>query len=399
MIARVVHADEVEVEDVLAYLLEHARSELGDVEPQALVVLAGIDVDHPKLINGLHEAWPNAHLVGCTTDGEFSTHEGFTEDSVAVVFLAADDVNIRSGVGRNVSKDVTEACRQAYGMACGDDAASLCLTFPESLTVNGDSIVANLQAQLGPDVPLIGGIAADQWRFKSTYQFYGGEVLTDSVPILVFSGSVACSVGVASGWKPIGRPGEVTLAEGNVIREVDHEPAINFYRKFLGQDAKPTGEFPVAVLNADGQAEYLRSPLDGYDAETGALSFYAGIPSGATIQIAVADRDAILSGCKFAIHDAFERFPEGKKPSLAFCVSCAARKLLLGTRTSEEKRIVDEHMERNSSADAIAVLGFYAYGEIAPSRQTGQSRFHNQTFVALLIGDGQQNVATMEASM
>jgi hypothetical protein len=56
------------------------------------------------------------------------------------------------------------------------------------LTAEGQSITATLQDAVGVDVPIVGALAGDQWRLKSTRQFCGTEVLQDSVPVLLFSG-------------------------------------------------------------------------------------------------------------------------------------------------------------------------------------------------------------------
>ncbi|MCY7286604.1 MAG: hypothetical protein LH679_24940, partial [Cyanobacteria bacterium CAN_BIN43] len=39
------------------------------------------------------------------------------------------------------------------------------------------------------------GTAGDQYRFKTTYQFFQTEVLTDALPILIFSGNIQFSYG------------------------------------------------------------------------------------------------------------------------------------------------------------------------------------------------------------
>ncbi len=84
--------------------------------------------------------------------------------------------------------------------------------------------------------------------------------MSDSVPILVLSGPLLYSFGVASGWKPMGDPGMITRSEGSLVYEIDGAPAVEFYHRFLGKDFKLSTDFPLIILNDAGEHEYIRPP-------------------------------------------------------------------------------------------------------------------------------------------
>ena len=71
----------------------------------------------------------------------------------------------------------------------------------------------------------------------------------------------------------------------------------------------------------------------------------------------------------------------GREPTAALFFSCAARKILLGTRTEEELKLI-----RGALGDAVPACGFYGYGEISPQMgdPTG-TKYHNESFVSLLL--------------
>jgi hypothetical protein len=95
----------------------------------------------------------------------------------------------------------------------------------------------------------------------------------------------------------------------------------------------------------------------------------------------VADRDAILKGCGESLSMARSNLPAGVEPTAALFFSCAARRILLGTRTLEEHKLIREKL-----GDAVPVCGFYGYGEIGPHPgDTSGTKFHNESFVSLLI--------------
>jgi hypothetical protein len=399
MRACVVHSQDVDSVDAVAELIAGAKLALGASVPRVAMLFAGIDHDFDIVLEQINAQWPGIALIGCTTDGEMSSHILFAEDSLALVLLAGDDFYAVSGVARSVSTDVAgsirtsvnDAVQRLAGRDTGDRQVNgvgprLCITMPDGLTVSGSAALNALRAVLGDAVPIFGGTAGDQWRFKGTRQFHGTEVLYDSVPFLLFGEGVIFSCGVETGWRPIGREGRVTDVDGHVVRAIDGRPATEFYREFLGNaDITHLTEYPLAVTADDGQdtnSYYLRAP-GRTDEATGCIHFLGDVPDGARVHITTTNRDQILAATRTSFQHALDDFPRdsgGGKPALALCISCAGRKQILGSRTQEEARIVSELL------DGVPAAGFYGYGEIARLAKDGISHYHNETFTTLLLG-------------
>ena len=289
-----------------------------------------------------------------------------------------------AGLGRDVSKDITAACGKAIAQATAKTTKppALCITLPESLTTSGQKIVEALGQCLGANVPVLGATSGDGFKLTGTYQFCGREVCSNSVPVLLFSGPLVYSIAVKSGWKPMGEPGLVTRAVGNVVYEIDGRPAIEFYRDRLGAQAVPGPDSPLAILDERATVECLRATVGIWVVETGAINFLGDVRDGAMVRITVADRAAILEGCRDSVRQAFDDYPHGKTPAAALFFSCAARKMLLGTHTGEEIGIVGSII-----GSQVPVCGFYGYGEIGPlDTNDPTSKFHNETFVSLILG-------------
>ena len=374
--AVVAHSEDIDAQAILEELLEQCRNELGDRVPQAGILFCTIDLENDQLVQGIDDAWPGIALIGCTTDGEFSSRLGFREDSSTLILLGSDTVEITAGLGRDVSKDIAAACAQAIASAApkATNSPVLCITLPESLRTSGQQIVEALGQSLGADVPVLGATAGDGMKFTGTHQFCGREVCSGSVPVLLFSGPLVYSIAVRSGWKPMGEPGLVTRSAETVVHEIDGRPAIEFYRKRLGEQALPGPETPLAILDEHGAVECLRATGgDMVDKDTGAINYLGDVREGAMVQITVADRGAILERCTESVSKAFADYPHGKTHAAALFFSCAARKLLLGTHTGEEIDIV-----KSVIGSQVPICGFYGYGEIGP-RDTNDptSKFHN----------------------
>ena len=378
------HSDDIDALSAFAEIREQCEASLKGTQPQAGILFAGIDFEHQELLDATLEAWPGIELIGGTSDAEISSRLGFREDSVSLLIFASDTIEFSSGIGRNLSKNPLAACSQAVEQALEKSKLEprLCITVPDGLTVSGQRTVETLRGVLGNDVALFGGRAADHRRYEHTLQFCGREVVSDSVPILILSGSLVYSFGVASGWKPIGSPGMITRAEGNIVYEIDGAPAIEFYQRFLGKDMKVSKDMPLVILNDNGEPEYLRPSTGDVDNETGAITYLSDVPEGVSAQVSTTDRASILEGCEESIQKALKSFPSGNEPEAAVVVSCSARKLLLGTKTAEESRLLGERIGHE-----IPLCGFYSYGEIGPQKTDNTKPImHHQTFTMLLLG-------------
>jgi hypothetical protein len=379
------HSEEADGNEAVEEILQQCRAKLDGAVPRAGLLFAAIDFDHHALLCGITQAFPGIELVGCTTDGELSSELGFREDSATLILFASDTVDIAAGVGRGLSGDVAAACRAAVeaAQAKTDKPLRLCIATPEGMTAEGHSVTATLQQAVGHDIPLFGALAGDQWRLKSTRQFYGTEVLTDSIPVLLLCGEFHFAFGVATGWRQVGEVGHVTRAAGATVHEIDGKPAIDFYRKYLGPGTKPTAEVPLAILSAGNASEYLRASWGVVDETTGAVTFLATVPEGARVRLTLADRDEILTGCGESLAIAKSNFPVGLEPAAALFFSCAARKILLGTRTPEELKLI-----RKTLGETVPICGFYGYGEISPNMgDASGTKYHNESFVTLLIAE------------
>ena len=117
MRACVVHSQDVDSVDAVAELIAGAKVALGASLPRVAMLFAGIDHDFAIVLEQINAQWPGIALIGCTTDGEMSSHILFAEDSLALVLLSGDDFHAVSGVARSVSTDVAGSIRASVNDA------------------------------------------------------------------------------------------------------------------------------------------------------------------------------------------------------------------------------------------------------------------------------------------
>src|SRR3979411_1243291 len=159
MRACVVHSQDVDSVDAVAELIAGAKVALGASLPRVAMLFAGIDHGFAVVLEQSDAQWPGIALIGCTTDGEMSSHILFAEDSLALVLLSGDDCHAVSGVARSVSTDVAGCIRASVNDAVerlatrgGGDRPSngaaprLCITMPDGLTVSGSVALSALRS-------------------------------------------------------------------------------------------------------------------------------------------------------------------------------------------------------------------------------------------------------------
>src|SRR3954463_7982659 len=117
MRACVVHSVDIDSSDAVAELIAGAKVALGASPPRVAMLFAGIDHDFAIVLEQINAQWPGIALVGCTTDGEMSSHVLFAEDSLALVLISGDDFRAVSGVAKAVSTNVAGSVRASANEA------------------------------------------------------------------------------------------------------------------------------------------------------------------------------------------------------------------------------------------------------------------------------------------
>lgn len=380
------HSNDPDSLEAIQDVLEQCHADLGTHQPQAGLLFAAVDFDHELILQHIHQVFPDLELIGGTTDGELSSVLEFQQDSLTLMLLSSNDIEIRAGVGRHISENPTEIAYQAVATAQQQMAqpVQLCIALPESLTTSTVSILKGMETALG-SVPIFGGATADQWQYQCTRQFYKTEVLSDAVPFLLFAGNLVFSHGVAGGWHPIGKRSQITKVDKNIIYEIDHKPALDFYHYYLDKSA-PDAIYPLAVF-PPGETRYFLRGAVGHDAITGSITVSGDVPADSTVQITDTSLDNVVAASQTAFAEALTHYPGGQ-PEAALFFSCAWRRQILGTRANEEYQAIAKSLKQT-----ILSCGFYTYGEIAPFEGKSKTFFHNTTFVALLMGSRHEPVS------
>lgn len=375
------HSNDPDTKIATAEVLTQCLTALDGTIPQAGILFAALDFEHGAILHEIYQIFPDLQLIGGTSDGEMSSVLEFQQDSLVLILFHSEVIEFHAVVGRDISSNPEAIAQQAVQQvqSLTHQPIKLCITTPESLTTSGLSILQGLKHAFGKDVPIVGGTTCDQWLFKQTYQFCHQEVLSDSLPLLLLSGPLLLGHGVSTGWTPVGKRGVATKVTDNVLHTIDDQPALEFYREYLG-DVRPSPAYRLAVFEPNQESWYMRTSNGSYDEASGSITFFADIPLSSEVQVVRSSRDEIVDSAQQSIQQALAHYP-GIQPSAALFFSCTGRMRVLGTRAKEEYQVL-----KSDLPPGLSCAGFYTYGEIAPLRPNGNSQFHNETFITLLLG-------------
>ncbi|QYJ67558.1 FIST signal transduction protein [Flavobacterium litorale] len=254
----------------------------------------------------------------------------------------------------------------------------------EGSFMSGTSLIKGFEHGFDKDIPMTGGLCGDDTRFERTLASYKEDPKEGEIILIGFYGdSLEISFASHGGWLGFGPERIITKSDGNVLYEIDDQPALELYKKYLGDKVEKLAEstlfYPLNVI-APGRKDAVVRTILSIDTEKQAMIFADNVPENSRVQLMMASADGISQGAYNAAKLAMQN--REKKPQLAIPVSCIGRKLVLSQRMEEEAELIKQLVGENT-----AIAGFYSYGEIAPFYGNTSCEFHNQTMTLTLISE------------
>ena len=328
----------------------------------------------------LRQMFPAAHVLGCSTGGQINNCDVGDEEIVAAA------IRFHSTKLRLVRQDITDArqsrsCGETIGRALSEEDLAGVFLLSDGLNVNGSELVNGLVAAIGPGIPLTGGLAGDGANFAET--LVGGDCIPRArlaVGIGFYGSAIRIGHGSAGGWDLFGPRRQVTKSAGNVLLELDGEPALDLYERYLGaEDSKglPGSAllFPIEVHDPGQPDSAVVRTVLAVDHQSRSMTFAGDVPQGWTAQLMRGNFDRLAEGAADAARQARNGLNVGKEEhQFSILVSCIGRRLLMGQRASDETEAAGAEL----GPDTLR-LGFYSYGEISPHAKSGICGLHNQT--------------------
>jgi hypothetical protein len=332
--------------------------------------------------------FPAAHTLGCSTGGQINNND-ISDDEIVAVAIRFDHTQVRlcrqDINGPHQSRD----CGLAIGRELNADDLAGVFVLSDGLNVNGSELVSGITSALGSKVPLTGGLAGDGSAFKET--LVGGDCAPRPrvvAGIGLYGAAIRVGHGSAGGWDLFGPRRRVTKSAGNVLFELDGEPALDLYERYLGPEESkglPGSAllFPIQVYDADRPDSAVVRTVLAVDQDARSMTFAGDVQQGWTAQLMRGSLDRLSAGAADAARQARCGLDaKGAYQPLSILVSCIGRRLLMGQQTTDETRAAGSELGPDTPR-----VGFYSYGEISPHANSGICQLHNQTMTVTTLAE------------
>jgi small ligand-binding sensory domain FIST len=362
-----------------------AQSGLERVDLALVFVTGQAQAEGPTVLAEVQQVTGAREVAGCGGTGVLTEHaevEGRTGVAVLVVGGGRPEAVRPWRTGCLVGRDRIDdhAADEAADLVgpVRDDGALVVL--PDARNLDPAALLRGLGDALGP-VPVLGGVAAGD----PLVELYDREAVEGGATLLAWNGPAPLH-GVAQGCQPIGEAFVVTEAEGNVVRTIGGQPALEVLAEAVRSVPDRERRLPRAGIFAGLAVDPAKSPLrrgdflirglGGVDRDTGWVIVADEVRVGQTIQFQIRDAEAAADDLEAAL-DRLVQELDGRRPAFGLYFNCAGRgQGLYGRPDHDVARI-------RARLGEWPLCGFFGNGEFAPVGR--RNFFHTFTGVLALF--------------
>ncbi|HEY9018190.1 bifunctional diguanylate cyclase/phosphodiesterase [Thiomicrospira sp.] len=318
------------------------------------------------LLNAILNTHPQIKVIGASTSGEIVDGEvlnqqillsfSFFESTQLANFYLAD-TSYQQGL---------ELAKQALNL----QAKGLIL-FADTLQSPPDRLLQALSDH-SPDLMVSGGNAGDNDAFKYSLLIHQSQIYQQGVVgVFLINPDLILHNDFVLNWVPIGPKMTVTRCQDDVVFELDHQPVLDVYRHYLGDEValnipQNIMEFPL-IIQQDGLQIGRSAVTQTHD---GGLIYAGRFQEGDQVHFGVADYTQLIQA---STQKAAEVGIEHPVESI-FIYSCTARHAFLKEHIQPELKAL---------AALASSAGFFTYGEYFHHQKTNALLNISTTFLTL----------------
>lgn len=341
-------------------------------------------LQNEETIKNIRQEFPYEHIVFGSTAGEIlCCNVNDNSISVTAIELEKSSFIVERENVLDFDKNAKKLGEALYNKIPKENLKHL-FVLSEGSFLNGSALINGLENEIDSAVSITGGMCGDDARFEKTLASYKENPKEGEVILIGFYGeTLEVSFASFCGWIPFGPERIITKSEANILYEIDGQPALDLYKKYLGDKAQ---ELPQASLlyplnvTPEGKKEPVVRTILKINNEDHSMILAGDVPMNSKVQLMMASVDGIAEGAHMAAEYAMKN--RKNAPEIAILVSCIGRKLAMNQRVEEE---VEEVRER--IGEKVPMTGFYSYGEMAPFNGSTSCELHNQTMTLTLISE------------
>ena len=355
---------------------------VGDTALSQVVAFFSADYDAEILARALETRFPGVPVAGCSMSGGIAPAGGLDRGLVVIAFPAERfrivstvldaidhlDVERTASAVRALRRtlDPLDRGREVDAIASGHRFA---LSLIDGLA-NAEETVVSAIAWALDGIPIVGGSAGDDLRFRDAVLLHGGRIHRKAAVLILVETDFSVEIFKSDNFEPTRTKFVVTASDGErrTVHELNAEPAAREYAMAIGLD--PEGLSPMSFaaypLAVKVGGEYFCRSIRRLNPD-GSLSFFCAIDEGVVLTLAE-PRDIVA-----ATHAELTRLDQALgRIDLIIGFECVLRRLDAETRQVRQG-IADLYRRYN-------VVGFETFGE------QYRAMHLNQTFTGIAIG-------------
>lgn len=288
---------------------------------------------------------------------------------VAVLVVASDEI-----IGRPFIFEPLKGNEANLGASFGEflakaqDKNSLMILLPDTYNGNPQPLLQGMAVKAGFH-PTVGAGSTENGAAGATFQLCGDKVASNSIAGAYLSGDFDVHIDITQGCQPISEPMVITKAEGNIIHEINHRPAIEAFARLLKGPLAEDIRRALMVLfvglpadrreNSVAAGKYLVRNIIGLDPEKGILGVADQVSEGDAMIFTMRDGQRAREDLSQMLDRQMQTLG-GKKPAFGLYFNCCARgNSLYGIPG------IDSAYIRQALGD-IPLIGMFGGYELAP---------------------------------
>ena len=323
----------------------------------------------PNLSAELARRFPGALLFGCTGPGVIGG--GVEIEGEPALSLTAAQLPGVELAGYYFEPDPR---RWSRSLASAPRGELDMIVLADPATGNVPSLLTFLDAAL-PDATKLGALAGGGGAGESSL-FLGDRVHRSGSIALAMGGNIELTCSVAQGCRPVGAPMFVTRHRGQLIAELDGQPALRCLDAMLSELSADDREHArnrlvIGLATSDQEiyesGDFLIRDLIGIEPDSGSIGVAVGeLETNQVVQFHVRDPQAASEELGEVLDNHIYNEPRG---GLLF--SCRGRGRMFYGRPNHDSDLLADKL------GPVAVGGFFASGEIGPV--AGKTHLHTYT--------------------
>lgn len=359
------------VDDIEQLKTKYGLAVSDGFRPSVAIVFSSISQDRKAIADFFNEK--AITVFGSTTAGEILDNEVFENNTVVMLLdIRAADYCVLYREGEDtyqISQDIANHALDVF-----KNPAIIIIS--SGIAIDAEQIIKGVNS-VDASIPLFGGLAGDDLTMKASYVFSNNFDSSNGLIALVINADKVLIKGLAtSGWDDIGIEKTITSSKGNIVYEIDNEPAADVFVKFFKFTGSVDTKAEIIVMNfaqyplqlkKDNGNVVLRAPMM-VDANSKALIFAGSIPVGSKVKFSVPPGFDLIEKTAERVGKLKTSIPD---PDAVIMFSCKARHLALGP-------LVTDEAEKIKAIWNKPMIGFFTYGEIGTA-QNSLCDFHNET--------------------